>query len=98
MCFTTWQGNAIDQDHFITVSLPHQILVGFEGSFFKGETFMLQNDSPSYDDTFRLHLQDNWDNIFCGLLIRVVSEEAPMFMDIKSASMSPIKNMIMFFF
>ncbi|KAL4574931.1 hypothetical protein LXL04_021771 [Taraxacum kok-saghyz] len=74
------KGNAIDQDHFISVFLEHQIPVGFEGSFFKGETFMLR----SYiKDTFTLPLRDNWDNDFCGLLMRVVSQEETVSMDIK---------------
>ncbi|KAL4579465.1 hypothetical protein LXL04_015613 [Taraxacum kok-saghyz] len=73
------KGNAIE-DHFISARLEHQIPVGFEGSFFKGETFMLR----SYiRDTFRLHLRDNWANDFCGLLMRVVTQELSMYMDIK---------------
>ncbi|KAL4574932.1 hypothetical protein LXL04_021772 [Taraxacum kok-saghyz] len=73
------KGNAIDQDHFISVFLEHQIPVGFEGSFFKGETFTLR----SYiRDTFRLPLRDNWDNDFCGLLMRVVSHGPTIFMGI----------------
>ncbi|KAL4574930.1 hypothetical protein LXL04_021770 [Taraxacum kok-saghyz] len=77
------KGNAIDQNHFISVNLPHQIPWVLKEASSRGETFRLQNDTPSYVDTFRVHLRDNWDNDFCGLLMRLVTQELPMSMEIK---------------
>ncbi|CAH1431622.1 unnamed protein product [Lactuca virosa] len=83
------QGNAIE-DHFISFSIPHQIPKGFVGSFFRGKTFTKHLRHLNYypvhnksdDDTFRLHLPDDWCNDFCGFLIRIISQGLCMWMDI----------------
>ncbi|KAL7586430.1 hypothetical protein Lser_V15G37481 [Lactuca serriola] len=79
------QGNAIE-DHFISVNLPHQILKGFVGRFFRGKTFTMCVPHVKWVlndvDIFRLRLPDNWCNDFCGFLIRVVTKGLFMRMDI----------------
>ncbi|KAL7588033.1 hypothetical protein Lser_V15G37468 [Lactuca serriola] len=85
------QGNAIE-DHFINVVLEQQIPKGFVGRFFRGKTFTKRHPHvkwdlytqhiQSHDDTFILHLPDDWCNDFCGFLIRIVTQDLTMWMDI----------------
>ncbi|KAL4562803.1 hypothetical protein LXL04_026834 [Taraxacum kok-saghyz] len=69
------QGNAI-QDHFISLTLPHQIPKGFVGRFFRGSIFTMSRNPVT------LKLPDDWHNDFSGFLICVVGRHELMGIDI----------------
>nr|KAJ0196228.1 hypothetical protein LSAT_V11C700387130 [Lactuca sativa] len=86
------QGNAIEY-HFISVGLQPQIRKNFVGRFFRGNTFTiryphLKVDSNSVrirhdrDCTFKLRLPEDWYNDFSGFLIRVVTNDVSLDIDI----------------
>ncbi|KAL7587806.1 hypothetical protein Lser_V15G37339 [Lactuca serriola] len=69
------QGNAI-QDHFISVTLQHQILKGCVGRLYRGDTFTMRLPHVWMDPhTMRIRLPHDWYNDFCGFLIRVVTSD-----------------------
>ncbi|CAI9263506.1 unnamed protein product [Lactuca saligna] len=85
-------GNAIEY-HFISVGLQPQIRKNFVGRFFRGNTFTircphLKVDSNSVrirhdrDYTFTLRLPEDWYNDFSGFLIRVVTNDISLDIDI----------------
>ncbi|CAI9297055.1 unnamed protein product [Lactuca saligna] len=85
------QGNAIE-DHFISVRLQYQNPRAFVGRFFRGKTFTKRLPHVKWGrymplmlyvaDTFRLRLPDDWCNEFCGFLIRIITPNRDMWIDI----------------
>ncbi|KAL4562804.1 hypothetical protein LXL04_026835 [Taraxacum kok-saghyz] len=69
------QGNAIE-DHFISLTLPHQIPKRFVGRFFRGSIFTMSRNPVT------LKLPDDWHNDFSGFLLRVVGRHELMGIDI----------------
>ncbi|KAL7590373.1 hypothetical protein Lser_V15G37489 [Lactuca serriola] len=85
------QGNAIE-DHFISVRLQYQNPRAFVGRFFRGKTFTKRLPHVKWGrymplmlyvaNTFRLRLPDDWCNEFCGFLIRIITPNRDMWIDI----------------
>ncbi|CAH1431589.1 unnamed protein product [Lactuca virosa] len=63
-----FKGNAVG-DHFINLTLQHQIPKAFLGRLFRRKTF-------------RLHLPDDWYNQFCGFLMCIVTDISYPYIDI----------------